>query len=333
MAINVRKMVDKFFRWNGAKREFEQRGIQGAILPYSLYFNQAIAANANPYTIAASGSITRPASYKNPYSANNGLDDGFGNPFLARNITYSDSAGESNSAFTVMMEEAGLGRYFSNAPVHIQTIGGTALTPASFRYPYIFPSNVNLVAAFNKISGGSVTARMYLNGEMYFPYTTQIQADMNDRKMLSIGLARLMEQRKYVMPFWMTTDNGGISLLNGASGTFFSTIGDHAFEAYALTVWSTGSFKLTIQEVKTKQTLMNGKITKTNGFGDGNFPYILPTTYLVPAGYKLQYKIDNLYAGTNVIYLTIQGRRILAPLSDPSKIRGMLRDIEAPADF
>lgn len=333
MAINVRKMVDKFFQWNGATRQFQQKGMQQAILPYSLYFNPAILANANPYTIAASGSITRPASYKNPYSANNGLDDGFGNPFLARNLTFSDSAGETNSAFTLQMEESGLGRYFSNAPIHIQTIAGTALTPAFLREPYIFPSNVNLVANFNKISGGAVTVRVYLNGEMYFPYTTQIQASMEERKSLSVGLARLMERRKYVMPFWMTTDNGGVSLASGASGTFFSTIGDHAFEAYALTVWSTGSFKLTIQEVKTKQTLMNGKITKDNGFGDGNFPYILPTTYLVPAGYKLQYKIDNLFAGTNVIYITLQGRRIMAPLADPAKIRDMLEDTKVSADF
>jgi hypothetical protein len=92
--MNVRKMVDNFFKYNPRSRMYELKGIRGAITPYSLYFNQGVSNNANPFVVNTSTAKTNPASYKNPYSANNGLDQGFGNPFLCRNFTFSDSGGE-----------------------------------------------------------------------------------------------------------------------------------------------------------------------------------------------------------------------------------------------
>lgn len=301
---------DKFFQWDEKTQQFKYAGIRNAILPASIYFYPTV--NANPFVLT--GVNTPPATFKVPYFGAEGLDEGWGNPVKITQLVFADStAGAAAAQFLVELQETNTGRVFQNRPVHIRTIAGVAGTPGILREPFMFPSNLTLSCKMQMITGGPDSIRMYMQGEQYFPWTTQIQAKPEDRKALVEYLSAWMKRRESVMPFFLTPDTD-ISLGDSASGTYYANVGNHAFEAFAICAISTGAFSLQIQEVKTKQTLMNGVVTKDNAMGDANYPSIFPITYLCPAGYNLQFKVTNLTGSTNNIYITLQGRRIFAPM-------------------
>jgi len=199
---------------------------------------------------------------------------------------------------------------FMNQPVHIRTLAGSAQLPCWLREPYMFPSQHVIQAQFANLSGVAVNTRMFLDGAQYYTWSPALQRNSAAKELLVAGLKKWQQRRPYVTPFWLTTDTP-IALTAGQTANFNSKIGDDGHvELFTLMAVSTGTFGFSVQEVKTKQTLMNGIVTGTNAAGNAQYPCILATPYLVPAGYNLQYTVWDLSGAPNNIYLTWQARKI-----------------------
>jgi hypothetical protein len=166
-----------------------------------------------------------------------------------------------------------------------------------------------------------------MHGAQYYAWGSQVQGDPAQKKMIVDGLRMWFERRQFVTPFWITTDTP-VSLAGNASGTFSTKIGDDGhFECFDLTCVSTGDFLLSISEVKSGRTLMNGYITASGAIGTARFPFVFPAQYMVPAGQILRFNVTDLSGTTNNIYLTIGGRKIYAPFD---KVEQVLQDTALP---
>lgn len=317
------RQIDKFVQWNPKTNRYDPVLWRRELLPSWLTIRDTDA--TLPITIPAPGSSTPPLTIFQPYASVNGADAGFGTPFEVRSIVYEDSGDGTPAAdFSVFLKEVGEARQFMNQPVHIRTIAGTGQLPAILREPYMFPSQHNISAQFVKQSGGSTTARFYLCGAQYFPWSPMMIQYPAQKKQLTDLLSKWMNRRKYVTPFWLTTDNPGGSVTisaNSTNNSFTAKIGDDGhFEAFGLCAISTGDFSLQITEAKTNQRLMSGTISRISAMGDARFPTIFPSAYLLPAGYRLQFLFNDLSGGQNTIWLTLFGRKIYAPITQVKEV-------------
>lgn len=333
------RQVDNFIRLNPVTNKYEPTLWRREILPSWLTIRDTDA--TLPIVVPAAPASTPPLTIFQPFSSVNGADAGMGTPFEMRSLVFQDTTDGTDAAnFTVYMQEVGEARMFMNNPIHIRTIAGTGQQPAILREPYMFLSQHNVSAKFQNVAGGPSNMRFYCHGAQYFPWSPMMLQYPREKQELLKLLRKWMNRRKYVTPFWLTTDNlqtnglpnGSVSL--GANGTLSVTtkIGDDGhFEAFGLTQKSTGSFSLTITEVKTKQTLMNGVIESTSAIGGSRFPTMFPTSYLIPAGYRVKFTFTDLSGAGNDIFLTMFGRKIYAPIS---QVQETLRRtaVPTPAD-
>jgi hypothetical protein len=321
MGANLRN-IDKFLRWDNAQQMYFPNYFRKEILPKWLGFDSAdLQAPNGLLPIAGGGANTPRVGFKQPYASVEGLDGNLGTPFEVRSIVFADSIdGTAVADFTVRLEEMGEVRQLMNRDVHIRTFAGVAQTPALLREPYMFLSQHNISAQFNKTSAGATNCRMFLCGAEYFPWSPEFIRRKRASEQLRSLIGKWMERRKYVTPFWLTTETP-IDLAPNATGEFYLKIGDDGhFEGFTLARVSTGDFSWELSEPKTQQTIMNGTCTVANGLGDANFPTILPSAYLVPAGYRLRLQVTDLSGTNNEIFFTIAGRKIYAPFKQVGEV-------------
>lgn len=320
--------IDKFIEWDPGLRIYKPVFWRRNLLPYQLGFVETDVAFNQPFTIAAAGTPTRPVHFKQPYSSVEGLDSNLGNPLAIQSIVFADSTdGTANADFTVMLKEIGESREFMNREVHIRTIAGTAQQVGLLREPYFFPSQHTIQAQFRKIAGGAVNMRMYFNGAQYYPWDPNFMLKPKDKGEIMSRIEAWMHRRRYISPYWLTTDVP-VALGANATGDFQAKVGDDGhFEVFGLTAVATGNFDLEVSEVKTKQTLMNGAITQTNGIGNARFPTIFFKSYLVPAGYRLNCRITDLSGAPNAIWLTMFGRKVYVPFKRLEEVLGQSQPV------
>ena len=329
------RQIDKFVRWSQQANQYLPVLWRREVLPSWLTFVQG---TTLPVHLAAAGSQNPLLTITQPYSSVEGADQNLGTPFECRSLVFQDSTvGTLNANFTVMMKEVGETRNFMNQPVHIRTMFGTGQQPALLREPYMFLSQHNIsIAPVNQ--GIATTMRMFLCGAQYYPWGPELLRYKEDKIKLTTLLQKWLNRRQYVSPYWLTTDTPvALTQAQATAKTpvnFTAKIGDDGhFEAFGHSVVSTGPFLLTISEVKTKQTLVNGQMTQINSMGDARFPTIYPTPYLIPAGYKLNFQITNLDTtdAVNYIWITLFGRLIYSPFT---KVAETLQKtaVPSPAD-
>lgn len=306
--------IDKFMEWDPSLRIYKPVFWRRNLLPYQMGFVESDVPFGRPFTIPAAGGLAPPVHFKQPYSSVEGLDDNLGNPLAIQSIVFADSTdGTAAADFAVMLKEVGETREFMNREVHIRTIAGTAQQVGLLREPYFFMSQHTIQAQFRKIAGGAVNIRMYLNGAQYYPWDPNFLLKPKDKEEIVARIRAWINRRRYVSPYWLTTDTP-VALGANATGDFPAKVGDDGhFECFGLTAVATGNFSLELSEVKTKQTLMNGAITQTNGIGNARFPTIFFQSYVVPAGYRLNCRLTDLSGAPNAIWLTMFGRKVFVP--------------------
>jgi hypothetical protein len=256
-----------------------------------------------------------------------------GTPFEIQSVTFADlTEGTSVAYFTVLLKEVGEVRQFMNRACHVRTIFGTGQTPALLREPYYFLSQHNISIQCDKISGGATSARFYLNGNQYYPWSPEFLRKPESKAMLTAEIQRWLKRRKKVTPYWLTTDTP-VSLAGNAVGEFSAKVGDDgSVELYTIAAVATGNFRIQISEVKTKQLLMNAFITQQNGIGTANFPTLLPMAYMLPAGYRLRIVIQDVSGLANNVFLTFGGRKIYAGYAKQPVDGRVLSPVHTPAD-
>lgn len=329
--------IDQYVTWDEKRKQFLPVYWRKEVLPKWLMFD--LSDVQGPYTIAAAPANTPPVGWKQPYASVEGLDGGLGTPFEVRSLVFaSHSTGAppfaettATANFTVRLKDQGTVREFMNRDIHIRCLAGTAQTPALLREPYMFLSQQNISAFFTKVAGGAVAVRMALVGAEYFPWSPEFLRRPVARETIRRVIGRWIERRKYVLPYWLTTDVP-VNLGVGAQADFLMKIGDDGhFQAFTMSAVSTGAFGWELSEAKTNQNISNGQVTLANGLGTANFPTLLPTEYTVPAGYRLRLRLTNLSAAPNSIFFTMTGRKVYVPFKD---VKDVLKDtaVPTPAD-
>src|SRR3990167_832349 len=252
-----------------------------------------------------------------------GRNADLGSPFEARNLLFRvPPDATALAAWTADLTEVASQRRMMNQPIHIRNLAGTAQEPAILREPIWFESNFALQMVAKKIAGAAVDVRMFLGGVNYYPWD-QVENDPSGSAQIRENILSWRERRKYIIPYWLTTDtpNQPVALTGNGSASAIGKIGDDAqFEAYSLCVVSTGAFTMTIQEVRSKQYLMNGPISSQAAWGTARLPTFFPVPYLIPRGAKLQFNFVDLSGSTNNIYVTLAGRSIYAEIRDAQEL-------------
>jgi hypothetical protein len=309
-----RRAIDRYIKFDRASGKFVPEESRRYILPFHAYFDLSDVEGG--YVLPAVGTPARLVCWKQPYSSINGMDANLGTPLQIKNLVLSDSSTYDTASYLVELNEIGESRKFMNKPVHIRSIFGSAKYPGRMCEPYMFASQHQIQAQFTPLNAAARTIRPYVTGAQYYPWAAQSD---ESRAKLSKMIKLWNMRRKQVWPFWLTTDES-ISLAVNEERSFEMLPGQDAqFVACFFTAVSTGNFEYSLLEVKTQQSLTNGRATFTNSLGDARLPKLLSKPYVVPAGYRLRLTVKNLFAGTNNIYFTIAGKKVYAPLTDSNE--------------
>lgn len=310
--------VDKYIRWSPQTNLFEPVWKQRDILPYWLY----------PPTDVVNGDIvigpTSPSIlYKLPHSSP-GQNDSLGNPLEINEIVYRDTFGNSNSNFTVFVRDMGDRTQFMNAPVHITTFAGTAQLAARLSENLFLPTRHDLLVNFGYNGNDSASIRMYFCGKIYYPWSTNLQNKPIDRDEMIKEINYKLERRKYIYPFWLTTDGGAVDVPANTTLEMDMSIGDDgAFEATHIMSYSNGGlFEIEIYNPQTRQTISNGPFHSTM-MGNAQNPQPLPAPFLVPAGEVLRCRVKNLAAITTTVFVTLRGLKCRAKIQSYTEAMAM----------
>jgi hypothetical protein len=327
------RTIEKIFPYDPESRKFKMEYWRRECLPYWLCFERSD--QLAPVTIAAVGAPSPRVGYRPSYSSCDGLDRSLGNPLEVQSLLFADSTDSTAAAnFTVRMTELGNSRQFMNNPIHIRCLAGTAQRPFILRHPFFFPSLHTVSVEFNKVAGGATTARMYMAGTRYYPFSPEFLRFPEERKKMEDYIRKWMRLRNYVTPYWMTTDISPVVIGGGVGVVAQATLknGDDGWmEVFGLTAVSTGNFLMSILEVKTSQTIMNGEISQVNGIGTAEMPTCFPTPYLLAPGKRFRVVLTNQGGPANTVFLTFFGRRIYA---NGVKVRDVINELSVatPAD-
>jgi hypothetical protein len=317
------RTIDKYVFYNKAARRFDPVYWRREVLPSWITFDQNN--TVLPYVVPAVPALGPISAMKQPYASVEGLDRNLGTPFEVRSIVFNDSTvGALAADFTVVIREVGEVRQLMNNPIHIRTFAGTAQLPALLREPYMFLSQHNLSVQMNKVAGGAVNARLYLCGAQYYPWSPEFLRFRKEKDELVGTLRKWIERRKYVTPFWATTDVSPVVIpANGTVDAFIKVGDDSHLEIFGHSaVRTSDNFMVEISEVKTKQTLMNGMITGINGVApDVRLPTMYPTAYLVPAGYRLRLRFTDFSGVENRVHWTFFCRRLYVPFVQVKEVQ------------
>lgn len=224
---------------------------------------------------------------------------------IMKYMVFADSTdGTSVNNSTIKLTDIGYQRDFMSNPLHMRAIFGTAQLPGVLHEPAILDANSVLRAQITQISGGSVNLRPYIVGCEFYD---------GDKKVLDL----LAERKKVVQPFWMMPDNTTVvTLTANQTLNFVAQNGRGHFQGLSIVAVSTGAFSLEIQERRTGRTIMNGKITLSNGIGNAQYPYFFEAPFLVERSSDLRFTFTDLSNSGNTIYCAIQGKMFMCPMKE-----------------
>lgn len=326
--------VDSYVRMNPKTGLFEPIWMYRAILPFWLGPDPMFA-NHDPIVVNAAGTLTQPITYKLPHSSQ-GLDDHLGNPMMINRLVYGSSLGNENANFTVLMEDIGDQLRYMNYPIHIRTFAGgvnptgaaQGMLPALLSEPLFLPTRHNLMFTLNTISGAASNIHLFPVGGIFDTWSTILVDHPQDKTALIALINKLLERRKYIYPYWFTTDQGVMTVPANETQQQDVVVGDDGlFEATHILAISTGDFEVEFFNPDTRQTLMNGRI-HSGMIGNSFNPQPFPCSMIFTRGTTVRFIVKDLSGSSNAVYITLRGRRIRAELKDVAQVK---RDMAVPS--
>ncbi len=316
--------VDKFIRINPATHMFEPVWMYRDILPFSLGPDPSIIGQYA--AIPLSGADPFAVPFKLPHASLD-MDGTVGNPLNIDQVTFDQIGGSNNAQFSVFMTDMGDQRQFMNFPIHVRTFAGSGQLSARLAENLFLPTRHQLNLTFQKVGGDDESFRMYLHGKKFYTWSTNLQSHPQDHKEMLKLINKHLERRKYVFPYWMTTDQGVVSIptgqtvendaLVGSEGHFECT---HILRAFTDGDQQAAPFEVELINPQTRQSLMNGSI-HSEMIGDAKNPQPLPAPFIVPAGQVIRFRIKNLHSDAIDVYLTLRGRKIRADFKDVEEVK------------
>lgn len=315
--LKERNLVDRYIKLDPKTGFFKPVPWHRDVMPYMLYPDAQFTSGAMTIN-AAAGAETPPFIYKNQH-ASIGLGH-YGNPILINRVVFEDSTDTTAAAaWTVMLKDMGDIVQYMNRPIHVRTFAGTSQLPAGLSEPLFLPTRHQLQLTAKKISGGATSARLFFGGAIFYSWSTELAQHPQDREIMFNLIAKYLERRKYITPFYLTPESdNGVLIPANSTVQIDALIGDDGhFEAtHWMSVETSARYEVEIFNPDTKQALSNGPIHKGAMIGTAQNPQELPTTYLVPAGGRIRFKFKDLSGSENRVFFTMRGLKIRAPLRD-----------------
>lgn len=322
--------VDPYIRFNKQTGLFEPVQWLAQVMPFWLYADAQFTSGAQ--VVNAAGTVTPPFIYKLPHasiSLDQSQGNSLGNPLLINQIVFEDSTDTTALAnFTVMLKDMGDQTQFMNQPIHIRNFAGTGQLAAGLSEPLFMPTRHNMVATFDKISGGAVNMRMFFLGQIHYTWATALMHYPLDKAIMMARVNKYLERRKYIYPFWLTSETPVVCAAN-QTVEVDALIGDDGhFEATdILKVATSDQFEVEMFNPLTKQTYMNGPIQGSGAIGNAQNPQPLPVPIIIPAGQRLRFKFKDLSGSQNRIAICLRGRKLRSKLVEWNDVKAALADL------
>lgn len=236
-------------------------------------------------------------------------------------ICYAMFFAASNDFVVEIMDGGNNNKKLMNTEIHARTIAGSARKPFIWPESYFLsvqdaPRTINM--NFRNLSAAANTIRWAFHGRRWF----HKEADPETQRMLQEKFGLMEKTYTYFLttqPLGSGTPEGANppaitlaanqALVENAAPVFIST--DEAdFEAHKLTYFATGAFEFQLIDVRSGRSLSNGWVRVTTGWGDGEFPFMLPETLLIERNYRVQFWVRDLSNAENRVYPVLVGRRM-----------------------
>jgi hypothetical protein len=212
-----------------------------------------------------------------------------------------------------------------NAELHAAAIAGSARRP--FIWPETYFLNVQdaprtMFMNFRNVSADTIHVRWVFHGRRWYhkEADAQVQRAIQEKfermeKTYTYFLTLSLAASQYPPPTAEGANPPGITLAAGQqlvenAAPFFWATSEADTEIHKLTYFATGPFEFQLREAESGRTLSNGFIQVTSGWGDGEFPFVLPETHLIERNYKVLFEVRDLSGAQNIIYPILTGRRL-----------------------
>lgn len=235
-----------------------------------------------------------------------------------------DEAEVARSNFLIEMFDGGNNmKGLQNAELHARAVAGTARRP--FIWPESYFLNTQDAARtvfmnFRNLESVAITLRWAFHGRRWY----HLEASPEVQRAIREKFERFEKTYTYFLTLTLqgygpSTPEGanapGITLAAGQtlaenSAPFFWATNEADTEVHKLTYSSTGPFEFQLREQESGRTLSNGWVQVTSGWGDGEFPFVLPETFLMERNYKVLFEVRDLSGAENIIYPCLTGRRL-----------------------
>ena len=212
---------------------------------------------------------------------------------------------------------------FQNSEIHASTIAGDAKRPFTLPETWFFNTQDaprSIFMNFRNRSAAPNDIRWVFAGRRWYhkesPYIVQ---EAIERRFL-----RTEKTYTYFLtnqPFPTPSAPPGIPIAAGASvienaAPIFKATNEADTEIYKLMIFAVddqgadADFTFALREQQSGRTLSDGQVHVSNGWGDGQFPFVLPETFLFQRNYELIFEITSLSANPITIFPTLCGRRL-----------------------
>lgn len=222
--------------------------------------------------------------------------------------------GISTGAYVLRFYDVGKNRLLSNKPIHSSCIVGSAQRPFVLPENYFFnvgDSQRVMRCQLTDISGNPNTIQLSIQGRRYYHKDADPDVAMQMRKVFGDG----ERTYSYFLAPLQCDDTTGLPPTLGALGTLTLTLQSDAgadTELKKLMMASTtgGSFTVKIFDRAKNKFLMNDIVANNEMFGNAEFPYIFPDSFLLERQKYLFFYLTDTSGAPNVVYITAAGRRL-----------------------
>jgi len=221
---------------------------------------------------------------------------------------------KSDGPFTFTIFDEGHRVYLMNRPVHVNTVTGDG------RQPFILPETMfinvargtrQLTVVLYDLSGQENDIEFVCVGRrfMYKDAPVEIFSDFFE----------YYGDKERSTLFMLTTEEPILQLAGGASVDIeFRVTSDSFFEVMKMTRATcpeNADFEMLLREFGSGKSFSpeNSPVNGSLQWGDGNFPHILPESYLFERDYRILGTLTNLENVPVNYYFTMTGRRIKYP--------------------
>lgn len=204
--------------------------------------------------------------------------------------------------------------YLSNNFIHMLCGTGSGIFPLVLPDSKFFSRSSTISIEMVNRRAFPINVYWVLRGRAFYGREFENLTDVPDFKRLSQQQKEffIAKQKKYIEPYFFTTDNIPVSVGPGLTlqDVLLSIRQEGDFEVFAYTAFSTAPFTVLIRESNTGRFLTNRPIASNAGIGDGERPALLPEPLFLDANSQLLLTFTNLDPlNTNTIFFTLIGRK------------------------